>query len=1180
MVTKVWPKAVVAVLILAFIINVLPVEADGVGVGMDTSVTDSQASFIGEDLLDYAGQAVAGVGDINGDGFDDFLVGAYNHGDGTQRHGEVYLFYGNATGWKMDMSVTDADASFVGNPGSGAGISLADAGDVNGDGYSDFLIGARGAAHLFLGKASGWSMDTSVWEADATFFGEDPNDYAGYVVGVGDVNRDGLDDFMIGARDNDEWGRAAGQVYLILGKRYGWSNNTSLSNADASYYSGGVQDHLHMAAGAGDVNGDGYDDFLIANPQRISIPHDVGRTYLIFGRSSGWSMDVNLSSVDTSFIGSNISWGIGTSIDGAGDVNADGYDDILISRTGTVGDRRRVGQTFLILGKATGWTKDMNISQAGPYFVGEEESDESGSKVAGVGDFNGDGFDDFLISARSSQEAGYYRGQVYLIYGRAKGWPTETNLSKANASFLGEGDSDNLGWAIDGAGDVNGDELDDIVLGCGQNDEGGKDVGQSYLIFQTDGVPPKIETDRTPDVATTGDNLTFNLSVSDPLAVVDVTIDLWYGDSPVRDKVKCILESGTKRNGTWVRQVTVRSDTIDTLHYFVRVMDSDGINIRSPVKNVTIRDDDYPVILADLSPIEATTGDEFIFRAEMDDNVGIASALVHYRIGSTADFEDVYMSLLSGKRFFAIITVPVNAQDPLEYFFEAVDLSGNTNSSSHREVPVRDNDKPIMERDLTADIATTGEELLFRFEAMDYVGIESAVVSYRYGNDEVSNVTLQGTDGRWTGTIVVDHTLDDLRYTVLFRDTAGNVLTTPEEVIDIVDNDFPSILDSNITERATTGDPFEVILKVSDNIGIESVKVEYIMGTGDPIALMMQLEGTEARVVIDIPSDATGRFSFNITVEDWYGNRLVEPDRNLDIIDDDAPVVIHDTGSGEAIKGLPLSLEYEVSDNIGIGELDLLYRFGDGLANELPLVPSSGSVEVQIPRHPEGALRYSFEATDVSGNTVATDEIQVELVNVVPAVGELPKMNVIEDEEDELDLVHYISDANDVNFTIECTDDAVTVEGTVIRILHTAVVPDRTVSLAVSDGEDVVTANLTVHVISKNDPPIIRSISPANGTSFKEGKKVSLTVETFDEEGDDLTVTWRDEKGVLGAGSPLEVKLKPGKHVITVVVDDGTDQVEESLTVVVKKKEASPGLGPVVALAALVLTGLAARRRR
>jgi hypothetical protein len=470
----------------------------------DTNLSNADASFWGEDEGDYSGYSVAGAGDVNGDGFDDFLIGAYANEETDYFAGQTYLILGKASGWDMDFNLSNADASFLGEDGADySGTSVAGAGDVNNDGYDDFLIGApgdddggdgAGETYLILGKASGWSMNTSLSNTDASFIGEDAGDNTGgSVAGAGDVNHDGFADFLIGAYANEEGGNYAGQTYLILGKASGWTMDFDLSNADASFIGEDDFDSSGTSlAGAGDVNADGFADFLIGAPGDEDGGNYAGQTYLILGKASGWSMDNSLSNADASFIGEDEGDSSGYSVAGAGDINTDGFADFLISAPEDEEGGDSAGQTYLSLGKASGWSMDNSLSNADASFIGEDSFDYSGYSVAGAGDVNDDGFADFLIGAPIDEEGGIYAGQTYLILGKASGWSMDNSLSNANASFIGEHEDDSSGRSIAGAGDVNNDGSDDILIGAYTDADNGIDAGQTYLLLGE--VPPVIRT--------------------------------------------------------------------------------------------------------------------------------------------------------------------------------------------------------------------------------------------------------------------------------------------------------------------------------------------------------------------------------------------------------------------------------------------------------------------------------------------------------------------------------------------------------------------------------------------------------------------------------------------------------------------------------------------------------------
>jgi hypothetical protein len=385
----------------------------------DTVLSAASASFIGEDSLDYAGWSVASGGDVNNDGFDDILIGADNDEEGGSGAGQTYLILGSASGWAMDTSVEQAaTASFLGeSSGDGAGRSVAFAGDVNNDGFDDILIGA---------------------------------------------NR------RVGS---------SGETYLVLGKAGGWAMNTSLAGADASFAGEAADDWSGVwVSSAGDVNNDGFDDFLIGAYLNDEAGTNAGQTYLVLGKTSGWAMDTPLANADASFLGETSGDGSSKAVARAGDVNDDGFDDILIGATGRLSSR---GETYLILGKASGWAMDTPLSGADASFVGENVSDASGVAVASAGDVDGDGFDDILIGADENDDGGDRAGKAYLVLGKASGWSMDNPLSGADASFIAEGAGDHVGGAVASAGDVDGDGLDEILIGATWR---GQWQGEAYLV--------------------------------------------------------------------------------------------------------------------------------------------------------------------------------------------------------------------------------------------------------------------------------------------------------------------------------------------------------------------------------------------------------------------------------------------------------------------------------------------------------------------------------------------------------------------------------------------------------------------------------------------------------------------------------------------------------------------------
>ncbi|MBI2340163.1 MAG: FG-GAP repeat protein [Deltaproteobacteria bacterium] len=381
--------------------------------------------WTGEAASDYAGYDVAGAGDLNGDGCDDVLIGAiYQDATGTNA-GRVYLFYGSSS--LAGGSLSTSDVLYDGtNAGDYAGTSVAGAGDVNGDGYDDILIGApgndlfrlnAGAVYLVFGSSSLTNMVLT--GADVRFFGEYKSDYAGTAVsGAGDFNGDGLADILIGSWDNNRGGNDSGAAYLILGKTTPFLRFSYLSAADMILAGENASDSAGYAvASGGDVNGDGYDDLFIGARYNDDLVSNGGAAYVVFGRDTLTRL-VSLSSADIKLQGDTLSERAGSSVAGAGDVNADGYDDLLVGAPYNVNGGFSAGAVYLVYG-GSGLSPKIALSGSDAIFEGGKTYDYAGFTVSGAGNIDGDaaGYADILIGAYWNDDYDWNAGSTYLFFG-------------------------------------------------------------------------------------------------------------------------------------------------------------------------------------------------------------------------------------------------------------------------------------------------------------------------------------------------------------------------------------------------------------------------------------------------------------------------------------------------------------------------------------------------------------------------------------------------------------------------------------------------------------------------------------------------------------------------------------------------------------------------------------------
>jgi hypothetical protein len=451
-------------------------DCDGTSTGCGLSGTidlsAADAKLIGEDAGDYAGISTAGAGDVNGDGWDDLLIGAHQEDAGATNAGAAYLVLGPVSG-TIDLST--ADAKLVGEASNDdAGTAVAGPGDVNGDGWDDLIIGAPqafgstavGATYLVLGPVTG-TVPLSL--ADAVWVGETNSDDSGYTLsGAGDANADGMADILIAAPFRSSGGSYSGGAYLVLGPATG---ATYLSAAYAELVGEAAGDYAGFSlSGCGDVNADGSTDILIG--AHGSDPG--GAAYLLLGPTSG---TVDLSAADAKMSGENADDAAGYSVSGAGDVNGDGNQDILIGARGNDSGVSDAGAAYLLLGPVTG---SISLAVADAKFEGTNAGDNAGEAVSGVGDIDGDGMSDLAVGARYEDSGGASAGATYVILGPASG---TFDLSLADAVLIGENADDRSGRALAAAGDVNADGKSDILLGASNEASGGVNAGAAYLVL-------------------------------------------------------------------------------------------------------------------------------------------------------------------------------------------------------------------------------------------------------------------------------------------------------------------------------------------------------------------------------------------------------------------------------------------------------------------------------------------------------------------------------------------------------------------------------------------------------------------------------------------------------------------------------------------------------------------------
>lgn len=475
---------------LSLCLSTSPIASPGTNEQLIEFVPD--ATFVCRNKEERCGYSMFAAGDVNRDGFDDFMVAAYHNYLHGWNSGGIYLITGGLNkNWGFNVDIeTAATAIFRGSiEYDMAGYSVAGKGDFNGDGYDDMIIGAPGTwdrtpetpgwTYLIFGKKElDWGADCQLASsAEVKIEGEKPLDQLGYANSfVGDINHDGFDDLITSAPFSNQHKKWDGKAYLVLGSATGWHETDAIDKKAAASFCYPLAEALtgYSVAGVGDVNNDGTPDFVIGVP-------GANVACLILGRKAvDWGHNFNLENADYKFWGEFEGDYAGSWISAANDVNHDGYPDFLIS---AIKSYFEGGRIYLILGRDRWVSQNISLMQADASFRGEDQETHTGFCTSGLRDYDGDGFDDFLIGARYLNGPCPHSGKLYLIKGKASGWEHDAPLERVPDYFWGPDTITCAGWQVADIGDVNGDNAHDFATSGPFNSTAARWGGKIFLFY-------------------------------------------------------------------------------------------------------------------------------------------------------------------------------------------------------------------------------------------------------------------------------------------------------------------------------------------------------------------------------------------------------------------------------------------------------------------------------------------------------------------------------------------------------------------------------------------------------------------------------------------------------------------------------------------------------------------------
>ncbi|MHC5767887.1 MAG: beta strand repeat-containing protein [Nostoc sp.] len=463
---------------------------------------------------DSTRSSVSNAGDINSDGIDDVIIGAFLASpNDLYNSGQSYVVFGSKGGFDAEFSLSSLNGTngftINGiNEGDFLG-SVSNAGDINGDGIDDVIIGAfraspngsySGQSYVVFGSKNDFDAQFNLSTLNGTngftINGINEGDGLGWSLSsAGDINGDGIDDLIIGARFADPNGSYSGQSYVVFGSKDGFDAQFNLStlNGTNGFAINGIEEGDFSGwslSSAGDINGDGIDDLIIGAFFADPNGNRSGQSYVVFGSNGDFDAQFNLSTLNGTngftINGINESYSLGWSVSSAGDINGDGIDDLIIGAPDASPNGELSGQSYVVFGSKGGFDAQFNLSTLngtnGFTINGTDIVDYSGRSVSSAGDINGDGIDDLIIGGGGS-------GESYVVFGSKGGFRAQLDLSTLNGTngftLNGYGGSPFSSSVSSSAGDINSDGIDDLILSSLDGDFSGGYFSQknTYVVF-------------------------------------------------------------------------------------------------------------------------------------------------------------------------------------------------------------------------------------------------------------------------------------------------------------------------------------------------------------------------------------------------------------------------------------------------------------------------------------------------------------------------------------------------------------------------------------------------------------------------------------------------------------------------------------------------------------------------
>lgn len=521
-----------------------------------------------------------------------------------------------------------------------------------------------------------------------------------------------------------------------------------------------------------------------------------------------------------------------------------------------------------------------------------------------------------------------------------------------------------------------------------------------YQFAITDNDLPRLILDNSTLTATTGDSFRFEAHLFDNVGVGMANVNYSIAGGPPQNISLC--GPGDIRSTL----IVLPSDSIGSISYQFFYNDTSNNLNSTIVRYRTIIDDDAPKFIGDNTVLPPTTGDPFIVNVSVMDNIAILDVRLVYSIGGQTG---VNQSMQKGSdgNYTRMVTIGPAVDTNITYRIFARDTSGNVMVTSDTWIDILDDDLPYMIMDTSDLLATTGEAFNISLRAGDNIGVGKVSIETRIGGSDrdVKIASYDPMKGRWYSVVNIPVTaVGNISYIFDLADDAANHFKTEQRSVPLLDNDRPGFIEDQSSKDASTGEPFEFVCIVQENINISSVTI-----TGDMVdyelALDLSFQSMTGNMefkygaIWTVPIEWIGELTYSFKMTDSSGNENTSGTFSLMVIDTIRPSAIlklYSDGPGPYTTGEETIMRCYPTDNIKVHSVELQVLFPGNITHEvfsmekfelgldwitIPPQNESWSCVLTMPSNRTGTIRFRTVCNDTSGNQEISDWLSGQLID-------------------------------------------------------------------------------------------------------------------------------------------------------------------------------------------------------